>query len=261
MKYVRTFLLALQSEFISRVNVVGWFIVGVIPSIILVLVWLAILGDKPSINGFAKGDFIIYYLFITFAWYIVGGSFVFPIGNGIKEGEINTSLLKPYNVVLGQFIKEQAWKVLSIIVALPPTIIVLYIFRDAIHINLTFIQSLMLFISLLLGAVIFAFLEALAGICAFWVTEIWPIAHMNDILQSLLGGRLLPLALMPTSVLFVANLLPYKYTFYVPVSILLSKSPNIYLDVGIQVLYVFILFIIYRFVWNLGIRKYEAIGS
>lgn len=261
MKYIRTFLLALQSEFISRANIVGWFIVGAIPSVVLVLVWLAILGDKPSINGFTKGDFVIYYLFITFSWYIVGGNFAFPVGNGIKDGRINTTLLKPYNVVLGLGVQEQAWKVLSFIVALPPAIIVLYLFRDDIHIKLTLIQSVALFISLVLGAINFAFLEALAGISAFWITEFWPVLQVNEMLLSLFGGRMLPLTLMPPAILFIANLLPYKYTFYIPVSILLSKSTNIYLDIGLQFLYMGILALIYQFVWIKGIQKYEAIGS
>ncbi len=261
MKYLRAFFLALQTEFMSRANIIGWFIVGAIPSLILVLVWIAILGDKRSINGFTKGDFVIYYLFVTFAWYIVGGSFVFPVGNGIKDGRINTTLLKPYNVILGMFVQEQAWKVLSFIIALPPTLLVLFLFKDDIHIKLSLIQSIILFISLILGALNFAFLEAIAGITAFWVIEIWPVAHLNDMFLSLFGGRMLPLTLMPASILFAANLLPYKYTFYIPVSILLAKSSNIYLDVGIQLVYVFVLFFIYKFIWNRGIRKYEAVGS
>lgn len=260
MKYLRTFYLALQSEFISRSNIVGWLVVGVIPSIVLVIVWLAILGDKSSINGFTKGDFIVYYLFITFSWYLVGGNFVFPLGNGIKEGEINTSLLKPYDVVLSHFIKEQAWKVLSIVVALPAAIFVLYTFRDIVHVNLTLMQGFMLVVSLFIGAINFALLEALSGISAFWVTEIWPITNLKDMLESLFGGKLVPLTLMPASISFVANILPFKYIFYVPTSILLSKSSNIYLDVGTQLLYLFILYLLYKLAWNWGIKRYEAVG-
>ena len=59
MKYLRTFLLALQSEFISRANVIGWFLVGSIPSIALVLVWFAILGQRQSINGFTRGEVLL----------------------------------------------------------------------------------------------------------------------------------------------------------------------------------------------------------
>jgi ABC-2 type transport system permease protein len=261
MRYLRTFLLALESEFISRANLLGWFLVGAIPSIVLVLVWFAILGDRPSVNGFTKGDFLIYYTFVTVGWYIVGGTFGVTTGNGIKNGTINTTLLKPYDVVLGQGIQEQAWKVLSIFITFPITAIVLYLFRDIIHIQLTFEQGLLLILSLILGGINFALAEGIVGITAFWVTDMWPVDHIKNILLSLFGGLLVPLALMPPTVLLFANILPFKYMFYVPVSILLSKSSNPVLDVGIQALYIFILFGIYKFIWNLGIRKYEAIGS
>lgn len=261
MKYFRTFLLALESEFISRANLVGWFIVGSIPSIILVLVWFAILGDRPSVSGFTKGDFIVYYIFVTISWYIVGGAFAISTGNGIRNGTINTTLLKPYDVVLGQGIQEQAWKVLSLLITFPITAIVLYLCRDIIRVDLSAGQIALLIISLVLGGINFAILEGIVGISAFWVTDMWGVGRVKDIFLSLFGGLLVPLALMPPIILFFANILPFKYMFYVPVSILLSKSSNPLWDVGIQAVYIFILFGLYKFIWSLGVRKYEAIGG
>jgi ABC-2 type transport system permease protein len=261
MRYLRTFLLALQAEFTSRVNLIGWFLVGAIPSIVLVLVWFAILGDRPSINGFTKGDFLIYYTFVTVGWYIVGGTFGINTGNRVKDGTINTTLLKPYDVVLGQGIEEQAWKVMSIVMTFPITVLVLYLFRDIIHIQLAWGTVPILIAALILGGINFALVEAIVGITAFWVTDVWPVDHVKRILLSLFGGLLVPLTLMPPIVLNIANLLPFKYMFYIPVSILLSKSQNPLLDVGLQALYIFILFWIYKLIWNLGIRKYEAIGG
>lgn len=260
MKYLRTFLLALQREFNGRVNIVGWFIVGTVPTIVLVLVWFAIIGDKGSLNGFTKGDFIIYYLAMTMSWYIVGGNSGRSLGNKIKNGAINTTLLKPYDIVLGNGIEEQAWKVLSLLFALPASLLVIIFFNNMINISFSLSQIVLLTISLILGGLNFALLEALIGISAFWVTEMWPIAHISDIFQSLFGGKYIPLPLMPVSLLWLTNILPFKYLFYVPVSILLSKNTQPILDIGIQLFYVVLLFIIYKFVWRLGIKKYEGVG-
>ena len=261
MKYFRTFLLALQSEFTSRASTIGWFLVATIPSIVLVLVWFSILGQRQSINGFTKGDFIIYYLFVTIGWYIVGGTFGLTTGNGIKNGTINTTLLKPYDVVLGQAIQEQAWKVLSLFIAIPITAIILYVFKDIIHIHLSLEASLLLILSLILGGINFALMEGIVGITAFWVIEMWPVEQVKQIMLSLFGGLLVPLSLMPPTVLFFANLLPFKYMFYVPVTILLSKTSTPFLDVGIQFLYIIFLFGLYKLIWSLGIKKYEGVGA
>lgn len=260
MKYLRTFLLALETEFISRVNIVGWFVVNIIPSIVLVLVWFAILGDRNSVGGFSKGDFIIYYLFVTISWYIVGGTFSINTGNKIKNGAITTTLLKPYDVVLGQGLEEQAWKVISFVISLPITLLIIFLFRDLIHLHLNGIQILLILLSLILGGINFALIEALVGISAFWFTESWPLDRIKYILLSLFGGQLVPTSLMPPFIRFLANLLPFKYMFYVPVSILLNKTPTPLLDVGTQLLYILLLFGLYKLVWSLGIKKYEGVG-
>ena len=49
--------------------------------------------------------------------------------------------------------------------------------------------------------------------------------------------------------------------FYVPVSILLSKTANPFWDIGIQFVYIMILFGLYKIVWSLGIKKYEGVGA
>lgn len=260
MKYVRTFLLALQVEFSSRINIFGWFLCSLLQSLLLMFVWFSILGERQSISGFTKGDFAVYYLFIMVGWYIVGGTFGLSTGRKIKNGMINTTLLKPYNVVLGQCLEEQAWKAISFFLALPIVGLIIFLLRDIISIHLSSGHILLLIVSLILGGINFALVQGLIGISAFWITEVWPVDHLRVILLSLFGGLLVPITLMPPIVRFFADFLPFKYMFYVPVSILLSKNPAPYFDAGIQLLYIGILFGIYKLVWNSGIKKYEAVG-
>lgn len=260
MKYLRTFRLALESEFATRINIFGWFLVGLIPTIIIIFVWLAIIGDKHSISGFSKGDFIVYYVFFQLSWYIVGGSFGYNVGDAIKKGQINTSLLKPYNVVLRHCIHEQAWKVLSLLIAIPVSSIILFLFRDSVHIELSLVKGILLIVSLIFGGLLFALTEAIVGLTAFWLTEIRPVDRLVETLDMLFGGVLIPITLMPRIVFDVANILPFKYMFYAPVSILLGKSTNPILDIAIQGIYILLFFTLYKFVWRIGIKKYEAVG-
>ncbi len=260
MKYLRTFFLSLESEFATRINIFGWFLVGLIPTVVLIFVWLAIIGDKQSINGFTKGDFIVYYLFLQISWYLVGGSFGYNVGNAIRNGTINTTLLKSYNIVLGKCIQEQAWKLLSLLIALPVSGIILFQFKDSIHIPLTFEKCILLIVSLLFGGILFALLEAIVGLTAFWLIEIRPVTRLKEMLTTLFGGILIPITLMPSGLHDVTNILPFKYMFYVPVSILLSKTTNAFLDVLIQLVYILIFYALYKFVWSKGIKKYEGVG-
>jgi len=260
-KYLRVFSLAFQANLQYRANLIGWFVVGSLPSIIMVVVWFNILGNRGNINGLTKGDFILYYFFMTIGWYIVGGTYCWWLGAWIKNGDVNKSLLKPFNIIIEASIREQAWKVTSLIVSLPATLLILYIFRNTIHFSLNSFQFLVLLISLLLGALIFTLLEAIAGMSTFWFTEVWPFAHILDIFNALFGGRLAPIVLMPLLIQNLAAILPFKYTFYVPASIMINKGGFNPTDLIIQAIFVVFLFIATKLIWAAGVRRYEAIGG
>jgi ABC-2 type transport system permease protein len=238
-----------------------WFFVGAIPALSLIIVWFAILGTRTSIHGFTRGDFIVYYFFQTISWYIVGGTYARVLGNRIKNGDISMTLLKPYNLVLSRAVMEQAWKVTSILFTLPVIVVVFYFFRNSIHLSFSFIQIGELVISLVLGGLIFALIEAVIGISAFWIVQVWPLADFFEILLGLFGGRLVPIVLMPIPLQVISNILPFKYIFYVPLTILLNKSVNPFNDLSKQFLFVVIMFVIYFFLWKSGVKKYEATGG
>lgn len=261
MKYFRTLLLALQSEFQSRLNFIGWFIVTLIPAITLCIVWLALLGGQADIGGYSRGDFIVYYLFMALSWYVIGGTFSGPLGTSIKNGVVNVTLLKPYDIVLDACIKEQAWKVISLILVIPTTIIILYLFGNIINISLTPFEIGLLIISLVVGGVMFAILEAIVGIGAFWVTEVWPLQGIKEFALSLFGARLIPFALMPEPIRIVSDFLPFKYIFYSPLGILLGKIEDPFREVVNQLIFMVILFVLYKILWRSGIKRYEATGG
>lgn len=259
--YFRIFLLGLQTQLQYRVNLFGWMLVNFIPTIVFILVWLVILGNKTHIQGFSKSDFILYYLFTTAIWYIVGGNFARAIGDAIRDGEMNKNLLKPYNVLFEKFMLEQAWKCMSLLVVIPASGIILWYFRDIFTFTFSFSMLFYLLLSLILGGIIFALIEIIVGLSGFWFTEIWSIAYVSEVVLELFGGRMAPIDLMPPWLQTISHILPFKYIFYTPTAILLNKSPNPPVDIAIQCLYVVLLYVIYKVLFAKGIARYEAIGG
>lgn len=244
-----------------RANLIMWFVVGAIGPLTMVLVWFAILGSKQEIGGYTKGDFVIYYLCITYGWYIIGGEFSRQIGRAIRNGDINKTLLKPYNIVLGEAATEQAWKLTSLLVSFPALLIVLYLMRDYITWNTVPGQGPWIALVTLLGAIIFGLLQAIIGIFAFWVVEIWPFAEMMDVVLNLFGGLLAPISLLPMSVQKVSLYLPFRYVFYEPVNMFLGNQADPFGVVWRQVICIVLLFILYKLVWRAGVKRYEGIGG
>ncbi|PIR98902.1 hypothetical protein COT87_02425 [Candidatus Collierbacteria bacterium CG10_big_fil_rev_8_21_14_0_10_44_9] len=260
-KYWYRFLSAIQSEFQYRTNLFAWMIVGAIGPLIMVFVWLRVLETQSAVGGYERSDFILYYLFTTVGWYIVGGEFARPIGTAIRSGDINKSLLQPYSVILGKAVWEQAWKLLSLLLSLPVCALVLYLTRDSLAFHFDLSSLPLLIVSLIGGALIFGLLQAIIGILAFWMTEIWPIVEMNDMLLNLLGGMLAPITLLPMIVQTISLYLPFRYIFFEPVAIALGKQPYPLEVVAKQGIFIVLLYVIYKLIWRAGLHKYEGIGG
>jgi ABC-2 type transport system permease protein len=236
-------------------------VVGAIGPLIMVFVWLSILQQQSSVGGYGRSDFILYYLFTTVGRYIVGGEFARPIGTAIRSGDINKSLLQPYSVILGKAVWEQAWKLLSLLLSLPVCAAILYLTRGML--DFTFELSILpgLIMSLVGGALIFGLIQAIIGIMAFWMTEVWPVAEMNDMFLRLLGGMLAPMTLLPPLAQTISLYLPFRYIFFEPVAIALGKQLHPMEVIVKQSIFIIVLYIIYKLLWKAGLHKYEGTGG
>lgn len=261
MKYWRTFLLALQTEMQYRANLVMWLIIGAIGPLSMVMVWFAILGSRSEVGGYARGDFVMYYLFFTMGWYVVGGSFCRPLANAIRDGDINKMLLKPYSIVLGSFFAEQAWKLTSLLVSIPAITLLVYFMRDYISWKMIPGQEMYFIMVLILSGIIFALLQALIGALAFWVTEIWPFAETFEVILYLFGGTLAPMSLLPNAIQRISLYLPFRYIFYEPVMMMLGNQHDPLSLLIRQGIFVVVLVIFYKLLWRAGIKRYEGIGG
>ncbi|KKU89143.1 MAG: hypothetical protein UY18_C0003G0030 [Microgenomates group bacterium GW2011_GWF2_47_9] len=260
-KYFKVFLLSLSTQFQYRSNLVMWLIVAFLEPVVMVMVWSSILGDRPEIGGYGRSDFVLYYLSTTVAWYFVGGVFSGRVGQAIKQGEINKSLIKPYSVVMEAMAGEQAWKVVSLALSLPVVALLWHLFGADYNLQMTWFLALALLVSIIFGASIFALIEALIGITAFWFVEVWPIGEVIGVLRNLFGGILAPLTLLPLYIQRIAVYLPFKYIFYTPVNLFMGRVENPLREIGIQGLYVGVLYIFYKYLWKQGLRRYEGIGG
>lgn len=228
---------------------------------VMIIMWFAILGDRTEVGGYARGDFIVYFLFMTLGWYIVGGSFSREIGRAIRNGDLNKYLLQPYHLVLKCFFRELAWKAVSLAMSLPLFLGVLYLLRGYLSWQMFTGPWWQVALSLLLGSILFALMEAIIGSLAFWVTEIWPFAEMNEMLLNFFGGVLAPISLLPMVVQKMSVYTPFRYIFYEPVAIALGKEGEPVKAILIQVLYIVVVYVVYKLVWKQGLHKYEGNGG
>jgi ABC-2 type transport system permease protein len=105
--------------------------------------------------------------------------------------------------------------------------------------------------------------QGVLGMLNFWTTRGAAVFDLYMATEMLLSGRLVPLQLMPGWVQSLANFLPFKWTFGFPIEALVGHmSPaSLMLGLGVQVLWIGIGYVLFKFAWTAAIKRFSAVGG
>jgi ABC-2 type transport system permease protein len=101
------------------------------------------------------------------------------------------------------------------------------------------------------------------GMVTFWTTRVSALFELAIAVELLLSGRLVPLPLMPDWAEDIANVLPFKWSFYFPIEALVGDLSREELLGGLamQVLWIVVLTALTLVVWRFAVRRYSAVGN
>ncbi len=229
----------IQSNFQYRVATYMWLVGMLAEPIVYLVVWTTIADQQGgSVQGITTGEFAAYYI----VWTLVRNmNIVFtPYGWEwrIREGELSAALLRPLHPIHDDIAGFAGWKVVTIILWLPIAAVLWIAFDPSIDIRAAEIAA---FSVAIWGAYLIRtmFLTSL-GMVTFWTTRVSALFELAVGLELLLSGRLVPLPLMPAWAEDVANVLPFKWSFYFPIQTLVGDLSNRELleGLGIQLLWI-----------------------
>jgi ABC-2 type transport system permease protein len=252
----------IQSNFQYRVATYMWMIGMLAEPIVYLVVWTTISEQQGGeVQGITTGQFAAYYI----VWTLVRNmNIVFtPYGWEwrIREGELSASLLRPLHPIHEDIAGFAGWKVVTIILWLPIAAVLWLAFDPEFDVRAAEIAA---FCVAIWGAYLIRtmFLSAL-GMVTFWTTRVSALFELFIGLELLLSGRLVPLPLMPDWVEDVANVLPFKWSFYFPIETLVGDLSNRELleGLGIQLLWIVLLTGLFLVVWRFAVRRYSAVGN
>jgi len=252
----------IQSNFQYRVATYMWLVGMLAEPIVYLVVWTTIADQQGgSVQGITTGEFAAYYI----VWTLVRNmNIVFtPYGWEwrIREGELSAALLRPLHPIHDDIAGFAGWKVVTIILWLPIAAVLWIAFDPSIDIRAAEIAA---FCVAIWGAYLIRtmFLTSL-GMVTFWTTRVSALFELVVGIELLLSGRLVPLPLMPAWAEDVANVLPFKWSFYFPIQTLVGDLSNTELleGLGIQLLWIVVLTGLFLVVWRFAIRRYSAVGN
>jgi ABC-2 type transport system permease protein len=245
-----------KTNTVYRGNSLMWLLSNFVMVIGTLTVWYINYANQGNFdNNFSN----------IFTYFVIGEAFIFSnaiqydIGENIQDGKLTTKLLRPCNVFGFYVCQAFGYQFFENI-----SKFILYFGIGLILSKFLLLPSTAGFILFIIFCILAYILNTLFGIItglsAFWFTAFFGSANFVNSIKTVLSGSFFPLNAIGQ--LTILAILPFAYTFFHPMQIYLGKYSTteiIYTFLG-GIAWCFVLWILARVIFKLGLKKNEAVG-
>jgi ABC-2 type transport system permease protein len=248
--------LAYRIEFFSRMGS------ALINLVVMWFVWVSIFSASASgeIGGFTLQAMMTYLVISSVIKAFLGTNMDSAMEEDVKSGRISTILIKPVSYPLFRVSKGLSSPIVSLAFNSVPIFFV-SVFFLGISITSSVIPFLL---SFFLGFTVNYLITFLIGLWSFWSEgSIWGIRLSKEIISEILSGSIIPLSMFPSSIVGIANLLPFQTIFNLPISIYLGRIAGIDILYSIlqQLFWIGLLSIVCYLIWKRAEKKIVIHGG
>lgn len=227
--------------------------------------WKAIYGSSSSstIKGFSLHQMIIYILISFLTSLMISVSIFSDIYSEVKDGSIAINLIRPISYekrMMFQSLGNVMYNfILIFIISFSGISILFYKYTGVFSIS----NILLYLISLILGLLINFYYSYCFALLSFKITNMWGLSQIMQAITNLLSGALIPIVFFPKLIQKVIEILPFSSSIYTPSMIFLGKLTGVTLikSLLLQVVWVIILSIVAKLMWNTLIKKLTILGG
>ena len=264
-KYRHAFLIGLQSNLVYRWNfaVRGFF--SMFHLAVVFILWGAAYAGVKDIGGFSFGQTLTYFLVMLVMQFFVGAfNEDYQISEEIRNGLINQFLLKPINYFLYRFSIFLAARLVTGVLVLLPLLIAVPLLHNYLTLPHELWRIPLGITAMALSALIQFSIAYCFGLLTFWFLEIQGFVVLSMAVESILGGQMFPLDLLPGWLYRTAQFLPFYYQTYFPTAIFTGRINDLGVigqGLVIQLGWVLILLALNQLLWARGLRRHTAVGG
>lgn len=232
--------------------------------VIIYFLWKAIFAGtgKEVLNGMTFYDTFIYLALAGCLASVVAVFVEWHMSNEMKNGDIVLSFIKPIDYQLLTFCDALGNIFSNFLIVFIPSFVVVFILSKG-HIKFG-INILMFLFSFLLGAIVNFLIDFLVGLLSFYTESVWGVSTMKEVIVSVLAGQIIPIAFFPEPFKTIVEWMPFQTIFSLPLQILINNDFG-YMDylriIGIQMIWIIILFIISRLCYKKAVTVLTVNGG
>ncbi len=260
--YLSRMKMAILGQIQYRANNYFFMIGTVLEPTIYLVVWSTIANQQGgSVGGYTTGALAAYYIVWTLVRQMNLVLTPYDWENRTQNGQLSSELLRPLHPVHNDVAYFAGWKFVQILFWLPLGAILALIFKPDLH--PTVLQGIVFFFAIWGAYLIRTMLYTSLGMITFWTTRVSAIFELIFALELILGGRLVPMTLMPVWLQQVASFFPLQWTFFFPINALVGMltPTELLTGLGIQLLWILGGLLVVRIIWHFGIRRFSSVGN
>jgi ABC-2 type transport system permease protein len=266
-KYGHVISIGIQNNLAYRVNFLFRILFGFIPLLATVYLWRTVYygkGTGASIAGMSLAQMTSYYLIVTIVDALTAvNEDDWQIAADIKDGNISQFLLKPINYLAYRLCLFMSGRLIYFGMAALPLGVFIFCLREYFTLPPNLAAFGWFLISVAMTALLQFFISYAMAMLAFWVLEVSTFIFILFAFEYIASGHLFPLSILPPTLERLLLLTPFPYQMYVPVSIYNGQinGPDLFRALAIQAGWVIAAWLLARFAWHRGIKKYAAVGG
>ena len=223
-----------------------------------IFIWYITTNSNSSFNT----NEIITYLLIGFIYTAFTSSwYAEDLGYEIKNGSLNKSMIIPTPKFIVDFLQYIGRGVFAeILTTFIPVIVLLPYIYQYIYIP-TFANLAWTILFIPISYSIKHIVEQIVGTMGFWLTNFGGLLRLKAKFEYLLNGSKIPLNIL-SNYIWWCLFTPFAFILHYPVQIYLGKYSQVEIlqTFGGGIGWCFVLFILARIVFKMGLKRNEAVG-
>lgn len=224
----------------------------------IVIFWYSLLQYIPSFAGWEIGELLLYTSFVSFGEGIAGIFFgLRDLPERILEGEIDKYLTRPMNVLSSMLLENVSilYFVEQVIISILMIGIVIYKFQ----IRIIYSYLAISLANLLMGVVTIQMMIGALTFASFWIGK---IESLRELFMNILMVQEYPANVFPSMFQHVLTYaIPVYFVAYYPCALLLGKELFDIKKEASLIILSFSWMWLFRKIWKMGLRRYEANGG
>lgn len=251
-------------QFVSayRFNLFMEFVLVLLRMYGIYWVWRVLYTQRPGAFGVDLGQMVTYGVMGMALELFIWSRPQWYMANQVKSGAIDTDLMKPMDFHLYMLARSVGEVLISIGVLALPALLIAYLFLD-VQFPPDAAAGLMFAVSLILGFLLLFHLNFLLGSLSVVALDIRHISWAYFSMVRFLGGQIVPLWLFPDFLRLIAEVLPVKGTYFIPISIYIGRltGAEAIRAIEFQLVWLAALVLLSRMLWGWAYRRLVVQGG